>query len=133
LNEPDAVVSLLGLSSHLEGRALLDAADTMLSLNDDRGLDLARKITRLSGGVVQIQAAERLAHTDPAYVTKLADAKLDDPDPAVSSAVLVLEQRLSRAPGSAVRARLIDSDETVRLRAAEAVLAWVDRQRGGGI
>ncbi|HEU4687251.1 MAG TPA: hypothetical protein VFS23_02765 [Vicinamibacterales bacterium] len=129
LREPDATWKLPGLSSAVQGRTLLDIADTMLALDDVRGLDVARKVTRQATGVVQTQAGQRLAETDPAYVGGLAEARLADPAPSVRAEALIIERKLGRAPYPAVRAALLDKDEIVQLRAAETVLAWAEKQR----
>ena len=128
LNETDTTWKMPGISSYLAGQRLLDAADAMLAVGDQRGLDTARKVTRESAGVIQIEAAERLAPSDVEYARKIADARRADKDPFVRARALVLERQLNRTPSPEVRTALIDPHDLVQLRAAEAMLDWAARE-----
>ena len=129
LREPDSVLKLAGFSRALEGEDLLDAANAMLETGNDQGTFLLRRLTREATGVTQVRAAGYLAAHDAEAAGKLVDVKLADPQPAVRAEALVVERRLKRIPSSTVRARLVDSDALVQLRAGEAILEWAATAR----
>ena len=123
LKEPESVNTISGYSRYLEGEDLLDAAGAMLDIGNEQGGFLLRKLTREAPTLIQLQAAERLAESDPAAAARVTDAKLNDADPRARAQALSVERRLRRL-ATGVRSRLLDEDELVRVRAAEAVLAW---------
>ena len=101
----------------------------MLETGNDQGTFLLRRLTREATGVTQVRAAGYLAAHDAEAAGKVVDVKIADPQPAVRAEALVVERRLKRIPSSTVRARLVDSDALVQLRAGEAILEWAATAR----
>ena len=130
LGEPDAVWKLAGISAHVRGQDLIDAGDAMIAAGKDGGIETLRKAARTGGAAIQLEAAERLVAVDRDAAIELSEPMLQAPDPKLRAAALKVERRLQRAPSARVRALLADSDARVRLRAAEAILAWSTRVRG---
>jgi HEAT repeat protein len=132
LNDPDSTWKLGGLSSYLEGDALLEAADAMAAVGDNEAaLDAVRKVVRQGRPPQQLSAAARLATLDRDAARGIVDVKLGDRDPVIRARALQVERLLERPPSSVVRAQLADQNESVRLRAAEAVLDWAARVAKG--
>jgi len=122
LKEPDSMATISGYSRYMEGEDLLHAANVMLDIGNEQGVFLLRRLTRDAPSIVQLRAAERLAATDPDAAARIVDAKINDPDPRVRAHALVVERELKR-PSDAALSKLLDKDELVQVRAAEAVLA----------
>jgi HEAT repeat protein len=127
LNEPDTAGAINGVSHDMTADALLDAADVMVATGNEQVIHLLQRVAREGRPISRMEAAARLADLDPELAARVVDAGLGDPDPAVRARALIAEKRLKRAPSAMVRKLLIDPDEIVQLRAAEAVLVWVAR------
>jgi HEAT repeat protein len=129
LNEPDTAGAINGVSHEMTADQLLDAADVMAATGNQQALYLLQRVAREGSPVSRMEAAGRLADLDPPLAARVVDEGLVHADPAVRARALVAEKRLKRPPSAAVRKLLVDPDEMVQLRAAEAVLDWVARTR----
>jgi HEAT repeat protein len=129
LGEPDSVNTISGYSHHMSGDALLDAAEAMVAVGNEQGIDVLKKVGREASPMVQLAALEQLAVADSEYAARFAEPKLQDANPAVRAKALVVQRRLNRTPSASIRAMLLDKDELVQLRAAEVVLDWAARQK----
>ena len=127
LREPDSMLMISGYSRDMRQADLLDAATVMLEVGNEQGDYLLRKLTREAPGIVRLRAAEQITKTDAAYAARFVEGGLEDPDARVRAEALVLEKLLDREPSAKVRAGLVEADELVQLRAAEAILAWAAR------
>ncbi len=127
LNEPDTAGAINGVSHTMTPDALLDVANVMVATDNQQVMYILQRVAREGSPLSRMEAAARLADLDPPLATRVVDAGLGHADAAVRAQALVAEKRLNRPPSAAVRKLLIDPDEMVQLRAAEAVLDWVAR------
>jgi hypothetical protein len=127
LNEPDTVGAINGVSHDMTADGLLYAADVMIATGNEQVIHILQKVAREGTPIARMEAADRLADLDPRLAAQIVDSGLGHADPAVRARALVVEKRLKRDPSAMVRKLLVDPDEIVQLRAAEAVLAWVAR------
>jgi hypothetical protein len=128
LKEPESVSTMSGYTHYMSGEPLLDAAEVMLLVGNEQGIDVLKKVTREASPIIQLRAAARLTSTDREYVARILEPRLHDVNAAVRAQALVVERRLSRTPTARVRSMLVDHDELVQLRAAETLLDWVTRE-----
>ena len=129
LNEPDTAGVINGVTHEMTPDALLDAADVMVATGNQNVIYILQRAAREGSPISRMDAAGRLADLDPPLATRVVDEGLAHADSAVRARALVAERRLKRAPSAMVRKLLVDLDEIVQLRAAEAVLDWVARTR----
>jgi HEAT repeat protein len=129
LGEPDSVNTISGYTHYMSGDALLDAAEAMVTVGNEQGIDVLKKVGREASPMVQLAALEQLAGAESEYAARFAEPKLQDANRAVRAKALVVERRLNRTPSASIRAMLLDKDELVQLRAAEVVLDWAARQK----
>lgn len=128
LKEPDSVNTMSGYTHYMSGEPLLEAAQVMLLVGNEQGIDVLKKVTREASPLVQLRAAAELTASDREYVARILEPRLQDANPAVRAEALVVERKLSRTPSVRVRSMLVDTDELVQLRAAEALLDWAERE-----
>jgi len=129
LHEPDTAGAINGVTHEASPDALLDAADVMVATGNEQVVYILQRVAREGSRVSRMEAAGRLAESDPQLAARVVDEGLGDADPVVRARALVAEKGLKRPPSASVRKLLVDPDEIVQLRAAEAVLDWVARTR----
>lgn len=128
LREPDSVYTISGYTHYMAGEPLLNAAEVMLLVGNEQGVDVLKKVAREASPIVQLRAAAQLATTDAAFAARILEPRLQDANPAVRAQALVVERRLARTPSPRIRSMLLDSDGLVQLRAAETLMEWAARE-----
>jgi hypothetical protein len=131
LGDPAAQRLTTFISMHLAGDQLIDAADIMMDTDRDRAVSVLMQVTRESRGYPQFEAADRLANIRPEITTDIMEFGLGSDRPEMVAAALELHRSLRLDPNPPIRARMVDANPLVRLRAAETTLAAARRARAG--
>jgi hypothetical protein len=129
LGDVEAQQTSRSISNYVHGYDLVIAADVLVARDEELAVSLLQQATREARGVTRLDAADRLVKLRPEVAQKIMEEGLDDQDPAVRAAALQVHRHLELEPSRRVRARLLDTDPEVRLRAAETILGWDVRRR----
>lgn len=130
LGDPFAQRMAAFISMHLAGDELIDAADILMNEDRERAVSVLMQVTRESRGYPQLEAADRLANIRPEITTDIMHFALASNRPEMVAAALELHRSLRLEPDPLIRARMVDANPLIRLRAAETTLAAAERRRG---
>jgi hypothetical protein len=129
LHDAVPTTAVWGYGHTLQGDGQFFAAEVMIENDPDSATQLLTDLSRRGPMLGRLRAAELIAAADPAAAIPVIEAGEIDNDAAVRAAAVTAEQRLARAPGSVARGLLADAAPLVRIRAAENVIAWAERER----
>jgi hypothetical protein len=129
LGEPDTRGAVWGYGHTLQGAGQIYAAQILLDLGDDSGVQMLTELTHRGAMRDRLSAAVLLIDRAPDAAIPVIDDAERDADPNLRADALDAERRLRRTPSIRVRAMLADTAELVQIRAAEVVLDWAARQQ----
>lgn len=117
------------ITNYLREFDLISAAEVLVEADQELAVSLLLQVTRQAQGVVRLEAADRLVRLRPDVAREVAESALESPQAPIRAGALRVLRSLKTEPDKNVRARLLDPDPLVRLRAAEIVIDADGRRR----
>jgi len=132
LGQTDALQTVGAAHQYLEPRDLLAAGEGLRAANDPRADPILMLTVRKSSGVDQLRAVALVKDSMQDWFTRVLASGLKSPDAAVRREALAITKSTDDSLPPGVPAFLLDPDATVRVAAAELIVAWAARQPGAG-
>jgi hypothetical protein len=112
-----------------KGFELISGGEVLLPMDQQLATSLWLQATRQGTGLIPLEAADRLAPFEPDAAAAVMRQALQSTQIPMRAGALQVHRSLKLDPDADARARLIDVDPLVRLRAAETILEWYKRRR----
>jgi hypothetical protein len=114
--------AVAGYGHTLQGEGLMFAAKVLVEVGDESARQVLIDLTHRGSVLSRVTAADMLIPIDREAAIPIIETGESDGDPAARAKALDGERHLRRDPSTQVRRLLLDTDELVRIRAAEVVL-----------